>query len=724
MKISQALDKVDEKQIFIPAFQREYVWKREDAKQLIDSLIREYPTGTMLTWETSNPPELKGPFKYSSTQGSVKLLLDGQQRITTLYMLIRGEIPPYYTETDIIHPIMGLYVNLESLELSYYMKKRMEGNPLWQDITSIFQRRIRARDVVRALEDIGENVDRALEDRIDDNMRDIENIVEREFPEQIIPPKATVKEAIDIFYKVNASGVALTDAELALAQISGYWPEARDSIKAKIAELAEHGFVFKLDFMVYALLACMYNMGSDMKKLHGNENLEAVYNDEGNLVREGIKEVWERLEKYTLDYVMNLMRSKAYVDHTSEINSIYALIPIISFCYNHQTEAIPEPQLWRIIKWFYYSQIRARYVSQLPQKLDFDLRIIKEKQHPFEELLGVIAEDRRLKVVPEEFIGRTISHPLFALMKWYFKSKGATCFTTGLGLHKNMGEKYQLENDHIFPSAILKKHGYSRDNRIKYQMAQELTNRAILTQTANRKKSDNSAEQYLSNIKEMSPGALQKQCIPEEENLWKLENFEEFLAERRSILASEFNTFLDGLASEDNNSYGELTTEELIQQGESEELEFKQSLRWGSTDKAEIKKAQSIIMKTIAGFANSDGGTLLIGVTDSGEVVGLESDYESLNGDKDEFELHVGNLIDASFGKVFRANNIKIKFPVIHEFEICQIDIKSNKTAVVLDSKNKNGQTVEKFYLRSGNQTTELSMAEASEYIESQFEQN
>jgi len=591
MKISQALDKVDEKQIFIPAFQREYVWKRDDAKQLIDSLIREYPTGTMLTWETSNPPELKGPYKYSSTQGSVKLLLDGQQRITTLYMLIRGEIPPYYTQADIIHPIMGLHVNLKTLELSYYMKKRMEGNPLWQDVTSIFQKKIRGRDIVRALEELDIEVDRELDDLIDDNMRAVENIVEREFPEQIIPPKATVKEAIDIFYKVNSSGVALTDAELALAQISGYWPEARDSIKAKIAELAEHGFVFKLDFMVYALQGCMYNMGSDMKKLHGNENLEAVHDENGNLVREGIKDVWEKLEKYTLDYVMNLMRTKAYVDHTSEINSIYALIPIISFCYNQHKEAIPEPQLWRIVKWFYYSQIRVRYVSQLPQKLDFDLRIIKEKALPFEALLKVISEDRRLEVLPDEFKGRTISHPLFALMKWYFKSKGATCFTTGLGLHKNMGEKYQLENDHIFPSAILKSRGYNRDNRLKYQLAQELTNRALLTQTANRKKSDNSAEEYLSSIKEMSPGALQKQCIPDDENLWKLDNFEEFLDERRSTLASEFNSFLDNLASEDNESYGEITTEELIQQGESDDLEFKQSLRWGSKDKAEISKA-------------------------------------------------------------------------------------------------------------------------------------
>ena len=135
MKISTILEKIDENQLFVPAFQREYVWKRDDAKQLIDSLIKEYPTGTMLTWETANPPELKGPHKYNEKQGAVKLLLDGQQRITTLYMLINGEIPPYYTATEIMIDVRGLHVNVETLELSYYMKTRMESNPLCQNIT-------------------------------------------------------------------------------------------------------------------------------------------------------------------------------------------------------------------------------------------------------------------------------------------------------------------------------------------------------------------------------------------------------------------------------------------------------------------------------------------------------------------------------------------------------------------------------------------------------------
>src|SRR5690606_17061866 len=156
MKISAVLEKIDDRQLFVPAFQREYVWKRDDAKQLIDSLIKQYPTGTMLTWETTNPPELKGPHKYNEKQGAVRILLDGQQRITTLYMLVRGNIPPYYTLEEIENDTRGLYVNIETLELSYHSKSRMENDPRWQNITDIFQKKIRAKDIYRALQARGE----------------------------------------------------------------------------------------------------------------------------------------------------------------------------------------------------------------------------------------------------------------------------------------------------------------------------------------------------------------------------------------------------------------------------------------------------------------------------------------------------------------------------------------------------------------------------------------
>lgn len=288
MKISQILDKIDEKQLFVPAFQREYVWKRDAAKNLISSLIKEYPTGTMLTWETNNPPKLKGKHKYNEMQGAVKLILDGQQRITTLYMLIRDEIPPYYTPEEITTDIRKLYVNVETLDLQYYKKSIMDKDPLWVNITSIFQKKKWAKDIRRELKNT-EGFSSERDDRIDENFHLIAKILDREFLEQNIPVKADIKEAINIFYIVNASGVNLTEAELALAQISGYWPEARDLLKKKLFTLGKDGFVFKLDFMIYVLLGCMYHIGSEMKKLHDASN------------RERLMETWKLLDSHTID---------------------------------------------------------------------------------------------------------------------------------------------------------------------------------------------------------------------------------------------------------------------------------------------------------------------------------------------------------------------------------------------------------------------------------------
>jgi hypothetical protein len=499
MKISAILDKIDENQLFIPAFQREYVWKRDDAKQLIDSLIKEYPTGTMLTWETANPPELKGPYKYDKKQGAVRVLLDGQQRITTLYMLVRGQIPPYYTAPEIMNDTRGLYVDLDTLELSYYMMTKMENNPLWQNITDVFQGKISAFDMQSQFAALGKSISMNELKCLNENINAITRIKDRDFPEQTIPVKANIREAIDIFYKVNASGVPLTDAELALAQISGYWPQARDLFKAKLAALEEEGFVFKLDFIVYILLGCLYHVGSDMRKLHGEEN------------KEKLKQAWSLLDAQVLDYVINLMRTNAYVDHSHEINSQYALVPIIVHCFDKHGTHLNDAEIRKMVKWFYYSQIRSRYVSQLPQKLDRDLRTLAESKQPFDDLLQVIAEDSRLEILPSEFVGHAPQHPLFSMVRWYFKSRGAVCFTTGMSLRRNMGSKYQLELDHIFPYSRLKKKGYDRENRIKYSLAQEFTNRAILTKVANRTKSDMNAADYLVNVMKKFPKALELQ---------------------------------------------------------------------------------------------------------------------------------------------------------------------------------------------------------------------
>ncbi len=709
MKISTILDKIDAYQLFVPAFQREYVWKRDDAKQLVDSLIKEYPTGTMLTWDTNNPPELKGPHKYTPSQGTVKLLLDGQQRITTLYMLINGTIPPYYTAPEIASDTRGLYVNVETLELSYYMKTKMENNPFWQNITTVFKGAISAFDLQAKFSDIGTDLTMTDLKELNDNIIRITQIKSREFPEQIIPVKATIREAIDIFYKVNASGVALTDAELALAQISGYWPQARDLFKKKLAELKKQGFGFRLDFIVYVLLGCLYHMGSDMRKLHGDDN------------HENLKKAWALLDGQILDYVVNLLRSRAYIDHSDEINSVYALIPMIVYCFDKQGSPLSDNEIRKMIKWFYYSQIRARYVSQLPQKLDQDLRYLQESTSPFDGLLQVIADERRLEIIPEEMEGRAIQHPLFSMMRWLFKSRGAVCLSTGVKLQQPMGAKYQLENDHIFPYSLLKASGYGKGNRFKYALAQEFTNRAILTQVANRSKSAMKPSDYLAKVHADFPKSLQLQCIPEESSLWELGQYEKFLAARRVILAKEMNEFLKNLTKTEETEQP-VSVEDLIVEGESDELELKSSLRWDVQEGRLNKDMENVILKTIAAFANYDGGTLLIGVDDKGKILGLESDYTSLkDGDKDAFELHLRGLCKAAFGGSFATTCIKIKFPIIEQKEICQVEIQQSSKPLILTVADKNGMKHEKFYVRSGNASTEMSLSEASEYIKERF---
>src|SRR3546814_4603594 len=73
-------------------------------------------------------------------------------------------------------------------------------------------------------------------------------------------------------------------------------------------------------------------------------------------------------------------------------------------------------QIRKVVKWFFYAQIRTRYVSQLPQKLDRDLKVIKDSSQPFDDLLQIIKDERTLEISPDEFVGRAISHPIYPMI--------------------------------------------------------------------------------------------------------------------------------------------------------------------------------------------------------------------------------------------------------------------------------------------------------------------
>jgi hypothetical protein len=329
-------------------------------------------------------------------------------------------------------------------------------------------------------------------------------------------------------------------------------------------------------------------------------------------------------------------------------------------------------------------------------------------------------EDGRLEILPFEFEGRATQHPLFSLVRWYLKSRGAICFTTGLSIRKNMGRKYQLENDHIFPYSRLKRVGYGKGNRVKYALAQEFTNRAILTQYGNRSKSDAEAASYLRSVKTRFPRALGLQCIPEDDALWEIDRYEEFLAERRKLLAGHLNRFLSEITATQEPASA-VSIEDLVREGESEELEFKATLRWDLVTECVNKKLEDAIAKAVAAFSNGQGGTLLIGVGDEGEILGLDHDCVSLHGDRDEFELHLRNLLNRELGTAFVTNKVRITLPSPGGREICQVDVTPANEPVFIKTTDKNGQRIEKFYVRSGNASQELPPSETHAYIKDRF---
>lgn len=284
-----------------------------------------------------------------------------------------------------------------------------------------------------------------------------------------------------------------------------------------------------------------------------------------------------------------------------------------------------------------------------------------------------------------------------------------------------MGRKYKLENDHIFPYTLLKAEGFGHGNRIKYALAQEMTNRAILTQVANRAKAGSSAEEYLRSAQERFPKALSLQCIPDDRHLWKIEHYTEFLAVRRNVLARELNSFLQGFSTEVETESA-VSIEDLIAEGETNELEFKSSIRWDYQQEGANKKLEDVILKSVAAFANCQGGTILIGVSDDGKVVGLERDYAALgNADRDKFERHLRTLFNNAFGDAFVVTKLEIEFHELEGAEICQINIQPSQKPLVLVVADKNGLPVEKFYVRNGNSSREMPLSEMHAYVAERF---
>ena len=703
MNIAELMAGIKKMDIILPEFQREFVWDREQSKQLMVSLVRKYPTGSLLFWKTENPPEIKNFAVDRERLGQKEVILDGQQRLTALYLLTQNEIPPYYTERDIKDDPRHLYFNLETGDFQYYRLLLMKNNPVWVEVINCFDP-VNVFEIAKQRSPEGGDPF-GLAQQYTDNLTKLKNILDREYPIQYVPPDASIDDAIDVFDRVNSQGTKLTDAELALTHITGKWPHARRVMKEKIEELEEAHFYFDLAFLVRSLVGIVEGSGL-FKTIHKTPENE-------------LKDGWKNLEKI-LSYLVAILPKHAFIDSTEDLNSTNTLVPLVVYLSRNGNKFPDEKTLKNAIRWLYAAHTWGRYTGQTDQRIDSDVSIVDKNSEPWKELIDAIIDQRgRIGVKPSDPEGRIIQHPLYRMLHILVKSNGAVDWFNGIHLDATQSGPYSIQNHHIFPTSRLRKEGgYDSKNYLHKQIVNEIANRAFLTADTNiREISDRLPKEYFPEIEKRFPGALEKQLIPMDENLWEIDRYEDFLRKRRGMIAEKINDFMNRLLQETEASRP-MTLDDFINTGERLTIEFKSSLRWDLRNDRVNKDLEKIIVKTVAGFMNSESGTLLIGVMDDGGVFGIESDLKTLKKrDIDGFQQAIVSLISDYLGTEF-TKYAHIDFEEKEERTVCKMTIERSPQPVFF----KGGNGAKEFHIRAGNTTRLLDSRETHEYIQMHWE--
>jgi len=155
----------------------------------------------------------------------------------------------------------------------------------------------------------------------------------------------------------------------------------------------------------------------------------------------------------------------------------------------------------------------------------------------------------------------------------------------------------------------------------------------------------------------------------------------------------------------------ELPISELIKNGETDSVEFKSSLIWDYKRKQPSKIVSRIIAKTASCFMNSNGGIILVGVSNDKEILGLDNDLAQVKNSLDNLELHFTNVINKYLGKINRPQ-VNFKFETINKKTIAVIQVRKSPRPVYLKYERKT-----EFFIRSGNSCQPLDISEAPLYI-------
>lgn len=518
--ISELLTDVERGRIALPDMQREFVWDNTQIRDLVDSLYKNHPVGMILLWQT-NPADSVPITRIDDTTKEIseyfELVIDGQQRLTSLYLVKHGIIFKGGKERKTI-----LLFNAETDEFEVEIPS-IRNKLEWIDVTELIKNDVyQYRDRLKNLGWEDGKVFQAMQ-----RMGAVRNIFIGErnsIPVFSISSSMEYDEVADIFVKINSKGTRIRITELLLALLALKIPgEFRQDFRRYLDECEDRGWEVDASVVIRSLVAVAAKQG----RLAYFRGLARSISDED------LKENWS-ITKKALNDCLKMLDENLGIRTSDVLPSQYVLISL-AFYLSRKKTPFTEEETRDFSLWFLLASFWGRYAGSPETRLDEDLKEI-DKNISLKSLFALLKNQvGRLLIDEERFAGKSRNSKL--LLYVVSRNEGAEDWWEG---HKITTSDY--EEHHIIPRSLLKKAGY------ELSLVDDVANIGFLTEKANRKISNTEPSKYLL---EIDPKKLEKQFVPPDKELWKIENYEDFLKHRRRVIVEKVNQYLKSLGIEE-----------------------------------------------------------------------------------------------------------------------------------------------------------------------------
>ena len=396
MDINTILSQIDLGSYAMPVFQRGYVWNRDQVRRLMNSLYHGYPIGELLVWNTETDPDLSrgdGPL----TPGNVNLILDGQQRMTTLYGIIKGK-PPKFFEGN-ANSFTNLYFNMETETFEFYMAAKMKGDPAWISVTELMQKGASKFLQEKMLEDPANAPFWLTHLSVLNNLDGIKQLSIH--VETVSGSDKTIDVVVDIFNNVNCGGTKLSKGDLALAKVCSEWADARDQLKAVLTRFNKAGYSFSMEWLLRCLT--VYLTG------------QPYFNVLGQTPIEEIKKTLPKTEK-TIGTCLDHIGTRLGLDHDRVLGGVFSLVTMIGYIQYRGGKLAGSSEWDKLLYWYVHAFLWGRYGSSTESNLAQDLNTIN-RGDGIEGLIKQLKQSRGdLSIRPEDFWGWSTGARFYPLL--------------------------------------------------------------------------------------------------------------------------------------------------------------------------------------------------------------------------------------------------------------------------------------------------------------------